>query len=197
MKQEDIISYFDAHAPTWDNKMICSERIVNTILSCALLTEHPSVLDVACGTGILFPFYLKHGVASVTAIDISGAMVDIARSKAVGPSVEVICGDAQVYPYSKKYDAIMIYNAFPHFTEPGKLLRYLIGYLLPGGTITVAHGMSRNSIATHHAGSAAQVSIELPSTQQIVDWLEPYCTVTTVIDTDEMYQLTAIYNGLH
>ena len=192
MKQTDVIAYFDAHAPSWDAEMICSEALVDAILRRALLTEHPDVLDVACGTGVLFPYYLRCGAKTVTAIDISPAMAQIARQKTAGLPIEVLCGDAQVYPFQKKFDAVMVYNAFPHFPEPKKLIAALSGLLRPGGTLTVAHGMSRAAIARHHEGSAARVSLELPAARQVADWMAPYCTVTTVIDTDAMYQVTGI-----
>ena len=193
MNREDVISYFNAQALSWDAEMICSAQIVNTILDGALLTARPSVLDVACGTGVLFPFYLSRGAGHVTAIDISPAMAEIAREKTAGLPVEVLCGDAGSYPFAGKFDAIMIYNAFPHFPEPEKLLRTLSGYLRPGGTLTVAHGMSRAAIARHHAGDAARVSLDLPTARQVAEWMAPCCTVTVMIDDDTMYQVTGVY----
>jgi len=192
VKQTDVIRYFDAHASSWDAEMICSEEIVDTILSKALLTEHPEVLDVACGTGVLFPYYLRRGAKSVTAIDISGAMVDIARGKTEGLPIEVICGDAQSYPFRKNFDAVMVYNAFPHFPEPEKLIAALSRLLRRGGTLTIAHGMSRSAIAKHHRGSACDVSLELPAAEEVARWMEPYCAITTIVDSATMYQVTGI-----
>ena len=42
------------------------------------IKEDIHVLDVACGTGVLFPDYLKRKVASVTGVDISQKMAKIA-----------------------------------------------------------------------------------------------------------------------
>ena len=192
MNLTDVVSYFDAHAASWDAEMICSAEIVDRILETALLQEHPAVLDVACGTGVMFPFYLRRGARHVTAIDISPVMAEIAGEKAAGLPIEVLCGDAAAYPFAEKFDAIMIYNAFPHFPEPEKLLGALSGHLLPGGTLTVAHGMSRAAIARHHAGSAARVSLELPAAEEVARWMEPYCAITTIVDSATMYQVTGI-----
>lgn len=52
------------------------------------------VLDVACGTGVLFPDNLKRCVESVTGIDISPEMARLAAEKF--PQVQVICGDVNV-----------------------------------------------------------------------------------------------------
>lgn len=49
-----------------------------------------SVLDVACGTGVLIPDYLERGAAQVTAIDIAPEMVRIAREKFPQENVTVL-----------------------------------------------------------------------------------------------------------
>ena len=59
MTKQEIIVFFDHMAPQWDEDMIRSDEIINRILDGAEVTEGKFVLDVACGTGVLFPDYLK------------------------------------------------------------------------------------------------------------------------------------------
>jgi demethylmenaquinone methyltransferase/2-methoxy-6-polyprenyl-1,4-benzoquinol methylase len=49
-----------------------------------------SVLDVACGTGVLFPDYLARNVKSVTGIDLSPAMIDVAKVKYSDPRITLV-----------------------------------------------------------------------------------------------------------
>jgi demethylmenaquinone methyltransferase/2-methoxy-6-polyprenyl-1,4-benzoquinol methylase len=146
-------------------------------------------LDVACGTGVLFPDYLSRNVASVTAVDISPAMVKIAAQKFPG-QVEVICGDVQTVDFEKQFDCIVIYNAFPHFPDPAGLIATLSSMLKPGGTLTVAHGMSRAAIDHHHEGSASKVSVGLMHEDALADLFSAHLTVTAKISNDHMYQVT-------
>ena len=74
MNKSDIIEFFDKYAPSWDADQIPKDGIINRILDNAGVGEGQEILDVACGTGILFPFYLERKVASVTGIDISHEM---------------------------------------------------------------------------------------------------------------------------
>ena len=71
MEKKDIIQFFDNCASWWDDDMIRNEDIITAILEGGGIRPGIHVLDVACGTGVLFPDYLKRQVASVTAIDIS------------------------------------------------------------------------------------------------------------------------------
>ena len=89
MKKTDIAAFFDNCAPWWDADMVRNEDIIATILDNGGIREGVHVLDVACGTGVLFPDYLARGAASVTGIDISPEMAKIAASKF--PEVQVIC----------------------------------------------------------------------------------------------------------
>jgi demethylmenaquinone methyltransferase/2-methoxy-6-polyprenyl-1,4-benzoquinol methylase len=70
INQEKIVEFFDRLAPQWDADMIRNDEVINKILDNANVTEGKSVLDVACGTGVLIPDYLERKVSSVTAIDI-------------------------------------------------------------------------------------------------------------------------------
>ena len=58
-----------------------NEAVIGQILDNAGIRPGVSVLDVACGTGVLIPDYLKRGAAQITAIDIAPEMVRIAREK--------------------------------------------------------------------------------------------------------------------
>ena len=188
MNKTDVIAFFDRLAPGWDADMIRSDAIIGKILDNAGVTAGKDVLDVACGTGVLFPDYLSRNVNSLTAIDISPEMVKIAREKF--PEVTVLCGDVESAEFDRKFDCIVIYNAFPHFPNPENLIRVLSTYLKPGGTLTVAHGMSRAAIDRHHEGSASKVSVGLMHEDALSAIFENYLTVTTKISSDTMYQVT-------
>ena len=189
MNQQDVIQFFDRLAPQWDADMIRSDAIIASILDTAGVTAGNDILDVACGTGVLFPDYLSRNVASVTAVDISPEMVKIAAQKFPG-QVEVICGDVQTVDFEKQFDCIVIYNAFPHFPDPAGLIATLSSMLKPGGTLTVAHGMSRAAIDHHHEGSASKVSVGLMHEDALADLFSAHLTVTAKISNDHMYQVT-------
>ena len=186
MEKKTIAEFFDKCAPWWDADMVRNEPVIATILDNGGIREGAQVLDVACGTGVLFPDYLARG-ASVTGIDISPEMVKIARSKF--PQVEVLLGDVEETIFGRQFDAVMVYNAFPHFPDPAALIRILAGLVKPGGKLSIAHGMSRAALQSHHAGRASQVSIDLIHEEELKALMEPWFEVDTVISTEEMYQV--------
>ncbi len=190
MNKKTVAEFFDKCADWWDSDMIRHEDIIQAILDNGGITEGVDVLDVACGTGVLFPDYLSRKVASVTAIDISPEMAKIAAAKY--PQVQVLCGDVEETDFGRQFDAIMVYNAFPHFPDPERLIAVLAGLCKPGGRLSIAHGMSRAALADHHAGRAAQVSIDLISETELARLMEPWFTVDVVISDDRMYQVSGI-----
>ena len=167
MNKSDVIVFFDRCAPFWDEEMVRNEAVITKILDCGGIRSGIDVLDVACGTGVLFPDYIKRKVNSLTGIDISPAMAKIAKGKF--PFANVICGDVERYTFGKKFDAIMVYNAFPHFPDPPSLIRRLTSLLKPSGRLTIAHGMSREQLLLHHSGTSQSVSIELLSESELAN----------------------------
>ena len=187
MEKKDVAAFFDNCAPWWDADMIRNEAVIATILENAGIKAGMDVLDVACGTGVLFPDYLNRGVASVTGIDISPEMAKIAVSKF--PEVTVVCGDVEETKFDRQFDAIMVYNAFPHFPEPARLIEALARLVKPGGRLSVAHSMSREKLQQHHSGRASKVSIDLIHEKELAALFAPYFDVDVIISNDRMYQV--------
>ena len=193
MKQQDVIEFFDQAAAGWDAQLRRNEPVIARILDNAGVRSGVRVLDVACGTGVLIPDYLQRGAAQVTAIDISPEMARIAREKFPQENVTVLCGDAEQAHFPAPFDCIVIYNAFPHFPEPERLLAHLAGLPAPGGTLTVAHGFSRKTLDAHHAKTARQVSNGILPVQELAELFSRYVHVTVQISDEEMYQVAGRY----
>ena len=175
MEKKDTIEFFDHCAPTWDLSTVTSDLLIGKILDNAEISEGQHILDVACGTGVLFDSYLERGAASVTGIDISPEMARIAGEKyAAEPKIRVICGDVEEAHFDRKFDRIVVYNAFPHFSKPKRLIKILAGLLKEDGRLTIAHGQSRESIDNHHQGSASKVSQGLMSAESLKKLFDPY-----------------------
>jgi demethylmenaquinone methyltransferase/2-methoxy-6-polyprenyl-1,4-benzoquinol methylase len=151
MEKKAVIEFFDRCAPWWDADMIRNEDIISTILTLGGIRKGMDVLDVACGTGVLFPDYFQRQVASLTAIDISPEMAKIAASKF--PQANVICGDVEEVDFEKQFDAVMVYNAFPHFPDPAKLVKRLAELTKTGGRLSVAPIQRHERVDWGHAGA--------------------------------------------
>ena len=193
MEKKDIIEFFDRCAPTWDAEMIKSDVKIGKILDNAEVGPGMDILDVACGTGVMFDYYLQRGVASVTGIDISPEMAKIATEKyALEDKVRVICGDVEEFVFDCKFDRIVVYNAFPHFPYPKRLIKILAGLLKEDGRLTIAHGMSREAIDGHHSGEASKVSNGLMSADSLKRIFDAHFDVEVVISNRHMYQVSGV-----
>ena len=190
MNKQDVIAFFDRLAPQWDGDMIRNDAVIEKILDGAQVRPGCRVLDVACGTGVLIPDYLRRNVAAVTAVDISPEMVKICQSKFPQEKVTVLCADITEAKLTEQFDCIMVYNAFPHFPQPETLIATLANLLAPGGTLTVAHGMSRAHIDRHHEGAASKVSVGLMHEDALAAIFEKHLSVTVKISDHTMYQVT-------
>ena len=196
MNKQDVIAFFDRCAANWDADMIKSDVIIGKILDNVQVQPGMDVLDVACGTGVMFPYYLELGVASVTGIDISPEMAKIASEKYAGEDrVRVICGDVEETAFDRKFDVVVVYNAFPHFPDPRRLIKTLSGLLKEGGRLTIAHGASREAIDGHHKGPASKISNGLMSAESLKNLFAPHLQVEVMISDNRMYQVAGIKLG--
>lgn len=193
MNQTDIIEFFDRLAPTWDENQILNEAAITKILDCSGIQKGMTVLDVACGTGVLFPHYLERGVQSVTGIDISPEMIRVAKSKFGNhPEIQLLCGDVETAQFETQFDSVMVHNAFPHFPDPKRLISRLASFTKDGGRLTIAHSLSREKINEHHKGRASRVSNGLMSAEELEKLFLPFFDVDILVSDAERYQVSGI-----
>lgn len=192
MEIETIRKFFDDLADTWDRDLIIDPGIVNSILDNAAVSKGKTILDVACGTGVLMPFYLEREVKCVTAVDLSPKMIAVALEKYDDQRISFICGDILDVSLPQKYDCIVVYNAFPHFPDQRGLIKRLSSLLKDGGTLTIAHGMSRERINAHHDAAAGEVSLGLMEAHELEKLFLEYLSVKTVISDERMYEVVGI-----
>jgi len=190
LDKTEIIDFFNQQAFHWDEDMIRNEAAIETILDMGGIENGVSVLDIACGTGVLFEDYMVRGVSEIVGVDISPEMIKIAKSKY--PVIDLICADAGEYDFGREFDRIMIYNAFPHFDDPHGLIHNLVDHLKPGGRLTVAHGMSRAALDRHHSGGALKVSVGLMSEDDLAEMLGAHIRVDVKISDDEKYIVSGV-----
>ena len=93
----------------------------------------------------------------------------------------------ETYSFQDPFDCCVIYNAFPHFSDPEQLFLNLASQLVKGGRLTIAHSMSRERLDVHHQGKASKVSKGLIHEDELADLLESCFQVDTKISNDSMY----------
>ena len=192
MDKSKIRAFFNRAAQSWDEESTDDPAIINTILDHADIREGLSVLDVACGTGILFPFYLERNVSRITGIDIAPAMIARAGEKYSDPRIALRNEDVEEAVFASPFDRCVVYNSFPHFSNPARLIAVLAGHLAGKGRLTVAHGKSRAEIDAHHRNHAGGVSLGLMPEDKLAELFEPYLTVDVIISDDRMFIVSGI-----
>ncbi len=187
MNKREIAAYFDLQAPHWDARMVTDDEKLRLILDTAGVTRHTVVLDVACGTGVLFPYYLARNVSRVIGVDLSREMTRIAVAKQSDPRIEVLCADIETLPVHLRCDCCVVYNAFPHFEDPARLIACLARWVKPGGRLTVAHSMGLEALRRHHAGRAEHVSREMLPPSALAALFAPWFEADTAEADAEKY----------
>ncbi|MCL2067303.1 MAG: class I SAM-dependent methyltransferase [Treponema sp.] len=192
MDKQSIIDFFNRMAPQWDSNNVRDEEKITAILDYAGIKKNVSVLDVACGTGVLIPDYLARNVKKITAVDISPLMIDIAQTKFSDPRIKFLNDDIEAVDISESFDTCVVYNAFPHFLNPGGLIQALADKLILGGRLTIAHSMSREALNAYHSSAASAVSIKLMSESELSILFDSYFTVDTAVSNEAMYVVSGV-----
>lgn len=99
------------------------------------------VLEVGCGRGGFATWLSKSAPQfKITALDFSGAAIEIARetASAQGAVVEFIQGDAQALPFeSDSFDLVISCECMEHVPDPAKMACELARVLKPGGRLAL------------------------------------------------------------
>ncbi|MFG2352397.1 class I SAM-dependent methyltransferase [Streptomyces sp. NPDC048521] len=131
---------YDLLAPKFDHTPFRTPDAVLDSVARALAPAGPfeDGLDLCCGTGAGAEVLTGLCRRSVTGVDFSAGMLDVARRRprsADGPEPFWVRGDARALPFTAAFDLVVSFGAFGHFLPrelPG-LFRQVHSVLRPGG----------------------------------------------------------------
>lgn len=100
------------------------------------LEEGDRLLDLGGGTGGLAGRIARHLHCTVTVLDASPQMLRYAQDV---PHVTPVLGDAGAMPLpDAAFGAVLVCDAFHHFTDAGAVVREITRVVRPGGGVVVA-----------------------------------------------------------
>lgn len=184
-----VKEYFSKLAGKWDDSKACNPDKLRRIADCCKIRPGQRVLDIACGTGVMFQFLLAKEPGFLLGVDICDEMAKKARNKFSDSRLQVITQDFLSLNH-RNFDCAVCYNAYPHFLDKAAFAGKLRDVLKKDGRFVIAHGSGRNDINAVHKQRAADVSITLRSPQQEKVWLTPYFDVDIIIDSADIYVIS-------
>jgi demethylmenaquinone methyltransferase/2-methoxy-6-polyprenyl-1,4-benzoquinol methylase len=184
-----IKNFFDERACEWDSHERTPMSCIEELLLFAQIKSGERVLDVGCGTGVISGSLMQKS-GDVTAVDLSEKMIAEARKKYEGSGIRFVCAD--LYSFEDGlFDCIVIYNAYPHFTDKAALECKLGALLKTGGRLVIIHSMGREKLNAHHSGHEG-VSAPLQSAEREEKNFENLFKADLLIDEADRYVLRFI-----
>lgn len=178
--------FFNNLAEDWDNHSKGDPEKMERIFNTAELKDNSKILDIACGTGVLEEFLLKHNPHSILAVDLSEKMIEKAKSKYKDPKITFLCENVFNLK-NEKFDFIIVYNAFPHFLEPEKFIEHISTLLNENGQFVICHGMGRKHLNDHHKRTANEISLGLKPASEVAELISPHFNIKSVIEEEHIY----------
>lgn len=182
-----IRSFFEERAQNWDETCTHDPEKIAVIVSLTGLRKGDRILDIACGTGILFEQLLSRDPSELVGLDLSPAMIARAREKFVDPRLRLLAQDFLDFAETG-FQVVTLYSAYPHFPDKERLAQKLWEVLAPSGRLMLAHSQSRHSINGRHDASLAKaVSVGLRPVKEEAQVFSPYFNLDILADTPEFY----------
>jgi ubiquinone/menaquinone biosynthesis C-methylase UbiE len=132
-----VLRAWEKSAPSYDKQIALFEKIWFTGGREWLAARAQGrVLEVAVGTGRNLPFYPAD--VSVTGIELSPAMLAIARQRAadLGADVDLRTGDAQALPFDDQaFDTVVCALSLCTIPDPATAIGEMRRVLVPGGRL--------------------------------------------------------------
>lgn len=192
MDNAAVSSFFDSLAPAWDANSEDDPALIRKILRNSGLRRKDSVLDIGCGTGILVPFLAEYSPSRIVGVDLSAKMVEEARKKF--PAYEFRQADGSSLDFRDAFSQVILFNMWPHVSDPEKMIRSCHAYLREGGAMTIAFDSGRSRIDQHHQ-NIMHVSRPLETMDALREKMSPLFDIVFAADEEDLFQITGKKRG--
>ncbi len=164
-KYKDKIQYFDSLSKNWDELAgNNNERIlkIRDVFSMIELKSGANVMDVGCGTGILFPIIHDYigNTGTIFAVDTSSKMIEEAgkRNADIKNIKYIISPLEEVNIPENSIDVIICFAVFPHIEDKQKALLQCRMLLNQTGALYIFHLADTKSLNELHHNLNGPVS---------------------------------------
>ncbi|HEX9911740.1 MAG TPA: class I SAM-dependent methyltransferase [candidate division Zixibacteria bacterium] len=149
--------YFDRYAHRWDQFYdLETKNKLGELVNSFRLEKGSQVLDLGCGTGILFPSILRAigKKGRLFGVDFSPKMLLEARRKFQDVNIVLVCAPAENLPFlPESFDYVIAFASFPHFQSKVKAIGEIGRVMKKGGILFIAHLLGRKELKKHHIQS--------------------------------------------
>lgn len=139
-----VAKYFPGTGATYDGVVRWTTLGLDARWKRALLDRLPpssSILELACGTGILTGLLLeRHPGARLVGVDITEDYLRVARARheGKGRDVRFVLGDAVAAPIAGQAPYDLVVSCYlPKYVDPDRLLDHLSPHLAPGAVVAL------------------------------------------------------------
>ena len=179
--------FFNDMAKDWNKDIpIINYKIARAIIKKLHIGPGCSVLDVACGTGILYSILKNKNLSRYVAIDISKNMVEAFIENY--PLVDVRLADFESKVILEiPFDYIIIFNSIPHFNNLDAIFENAYNNLNSEGMFIIAHSKTRRGLKEHHnrIGFVPDKMDPIPTDELLLDCCKRHgFSDLTIVDKD-------------
>lgn len=185
---EIIKNYFDNVAINYRHD---DSKLIDDLLDSLSVTKCYRILDLGCGKGIISEKLANRNHGEVVALDLSSKMIEIAKSKINNPHVTFINEDFYEFK-SEKFDAIICFDAYPHFLDVEGFVEKANELLKEDGLLAIIHDIGRGTLNEHHQKNAGKVSRKLKEPELEVIPLLKYFKPIELFENDSAYKIVVI-----
>jgi SAM-dependent methyltransferase len=180
--------------------MITDEGVLDMIIDATRPNKDDSVLDVACGPGIVVCAFAPY-VRKAIGIDFTPAMLDQARKRAADKGLRNVGwnqGDAYSLPYlNGSFSIVVTRYSLHHLEQPEKALQEMMRVCAPGGRLVVIDAYAPEDTAKAAAYHRVE-KLRDPSHARALSLseLRGLFTHAGLVANERVYQLTVELNDL-
>jgi ubiquinone/menaquinone biosynthesis C-methylase UbiE len=174
--------FFDREASSWDEQYRKDHHSqIQELVDRFDLEGGKTILDVGCGTGILFP-YLAEKVKQkglILALDFSWNMISGAKKSCIHsgeeePPISFINASVEALPVKDQtIDYITCLDTFAHVTDQKKAVGEMYRGLRKGGKLFIAHSLGKKELAERHRSVGGEVEHDtVPDNHRMRDMMK-------------------------
>jgi|AntRauTorckE6833_2_1112554.scaffolds.fasta_scaffold00418_7 demethylmenaquinone methyltransferase/2-methoxy-6-polyprenyl-1,4-benzoquinol methylase len=144
------IEFFNKRAEDWDDNVPQkSIEVAKDFVKKHKVGKNDSILDVGCGTGILYSVLEEKKFTYYLGIDIASKMLDVFKEKFPQANVKRIDFETNI-KLDKTFDFVIVFDTIPHLQKIDMVFKNAYKQLKIGGEFLIAHSKTRKTLKKHH-----------------------------------------------